>query len=252
MDLFFDWNGTRYSIDRNDPVHISIRLEDGFENQPNAYGAPLYETSPVKSGDFTGSLEAGSPVNFYNIRLNPHGNGTHTECIGHIRKGEHFVHDELKEVFTVAELITVFPELQAGGDRVISRRLLEEFVQHSAEALIIRTLPNEADKRTRKYTGTNPPYLDAGAMEYIVANGVRHLLVDLPSVDPESDGGALKAHKIFWGQPENPVVSRTITEMIFVDNSVEDGLYLLTLQIAPLKLDASPSRPILFRMNPSQ
>ena len=33
---------------------------------------------------FTGSVAEGGSVNFRNIAFNPHGNGTHTECLGHI------------------------------------------------------------------------------------------------------------------------------------------------------------------------
>ncbi len=36
--------------------------------------------------------------------------------------------------------------------------------------------------------------------------------------------------------------------MIFAADSVEDGNYLLNLQIAPFTSDASPSRPILFEV----
>jgi hypothetical protein len=36
--------------------------------------------------------------------------------------------------------------------------------------------------------------------------------------------------------------------MIFVDNEVKDGSYLLNLQIASFENDASPSKPILFEI----
>ena len=38
----------------------------------------------------------------------------------------------------------------------------------------------------------------------------------------------------------------TITEMIFVQDAIEDGTYLLNLQIASFENDASPSKPILY------
>jgi hypothetical protein len=88
-------------------------------------------------------------------------------------------------------------------------------------------------------------------MAKIVALGVRHLLIDLPSVDPLSDGGTLAAHRVFWGVPtggkERPRdISRTITELIFVPNEVPDGPYILNLQVPRLRTDAAPSRPLLF------
>jgi hypothetical protein len=36
--------------------------------------------------------------------------------------------------------------------------------------------------------------------------------------------------------------------MIFVDSSVNDGSYILNLQIASFENDASPSKPILFEI----
>ena len=41
----------------------------------------------------------------------------------------------------------------------------------------------------------------------------------------------------------------TITEFIFVDNSIKDGLYILNLQVAPIENDASPSRPVLYKIS---
>lgn len=248
MQGLIEWNGDRYRVDFADPMSIAIPLESDPEKQPNAFGAPLYEAFPLRSGDFTGSIEAGAPVNFYNVRVNPHGNGTHTETVGHILSGDYPVHETLRDTVVVAELISVYPRKQDNGDRVISADSIREMKVHNTPALIVRSLPNSADKLTRKYTGTNPPYFEPDAMNLVTGEGVRHLLVDLPSVDREEDGGALKSHKMFWDVPKNPAIFRTITEMVFVDNTIIDGLYLLNLQIAPLNLDASPARPILFKM----
>jgi hypothetical protein len=70
--------------------------------------------------------------------------------------------------------------------------------------------------------------------------------LDLPSVDRETDGGELVFHHAFWGIPDNPDFERTITELIFVDDSISDGLYLLEMQLASFENDASPSRPVLY------
>jgi len=40
----------------------------------------------------------------------------------------------------------------------------------------------------------------------------------------------------------------TITEFIFVPNTVKDGKYYLNLQVAPFENDASPSRPVLYKI----
>ena len=94
---------------------------------------------------------------------------------------------------------------------------------------------------------------DVDAMEYLVSLGLKHLLVDTPSVDRLFDDGHLSAHNIFWetkGKELNPnTQNKTITEMIFVPSSVEDGSYLLNLQIPAFVSDAAPSRPIIYKIN---
>jgi hypothetical protein len=37
--------------------------------------------------------------------------------------------------------------------------------------------------------------------------------------------------------------------MVFVPNEVPDDLYLLNIQIASLETDASPSKPLLFKLS---
>ena len=84
-------------------------------------------------------------------------------------------------------------------------------------------------------------------MQLIVDRGVQHLLIDLPSVDPEEDAGALAAHHVFWQYPNATRTQATITELILVPDSVPDGRYLLDLNAAAFDADAAPSRPMLYR-----
>jgi arylformamidase len=39
--------------------------------------------------------------------------------------------------------------------------------------------------------------------------------------------------------------------MIYVPNSIFDGTYLLNIQIASFENDASPSKPVLYMLNPA-
>lgn len=148
----------------------------------------------------------------------------------------------------MAELISVLPE-EINGDLVITEKVLELFLEDkNPEALIIRTISNGEEKTHKNYSSTNPAYINEEAMKYIVEKGIEHLLFDTPSVDKEVDGGALLAHKAFWEHPENTNTHRTITELIYVPNSIYDGPYLLNLQVAAMENDASPSRPVLYRV----
>jgi arylformamidase len=75
------------------------------------------------------------------------------------------------------------------------------------------------------------------------------LLIDLPSVDKEKDDGQLLAHKAFWDVNGNIRTEATITEFIYVPNKVLDGSYILNLQIAPFENDATPSKPVLYKID---
>jgi len=229
------------------PIDISIPLRDGLGN-PNCFYAPPVEFSPVVAGDFIGSTRQGGLLNFMNVKFNPHGNGTHTECVGHIAKEVYTINNALGEFFFLAQLITLYPQQQTNGDRVIVKTQLEDAFPSEAQAVVIRTQPNDDTKSHRQYSGTNPPYLHHEAATYLVECSIKHLLLDLPSVDREEDEGKLLTHKAFWQYPDSPRTDCTITEMIYVPDTIKDGLYLLNIQIPSFELDAAPSKPVLYEL----
>ena len=144
-------------------------------------------------------------------------------------------------------MITVAPEREGKDEIISAKQLMGILGTKKPEALVIRTLPNTISKKTRKYGGTNWPYLKEEGVVFLREIGVDHLLIDTPSVDKEKDGGALLAHKAFWNHPKRTRFQATITEFIYVPNIIEDGSYLLNLQTAPFENDATPSRPVLYR-----
>lgn len=247
-------NNKNFEIDFSKPLDISIPLTNSDQN-PIAWYLEKPVIEPVKSGDWIGKVSEGSSsTNFNNIQFNPHGHGTHTECLGHITKDFYSINDSLKTFFFTAELITLRPYEQ-GVDRVITKiQIMAALEGKTPEALVIRTLANDLAKLSRKYSNTNPPYLDEAAAIYIRESGIKHLLIDLPSVDKEHDEGKLLAHKAFWNvtNVENlnadARLDTTITEMIFVSDEILDGSYFLNLQIVSFENDASPSKPVLYKI----
>ena len=148
----------------------------------------------------------------------------------------------------MAEVVTVAPE-KLGDDYVISKKQLQFAMGNKKrEAIIIRTLPNTKEKKSRQYSNTNPTYLLEDAAIYLRTKGIKHLLIDLPSVDKEQDGGELLAHNAFWNTRGILRLDATITEFIYVPNKIVDGSYVLNLQMAPFHNDASPSKPVLYRI----
>lgn len=240
--------GKDYKIDLSRPIDISIPLHSGKKNV-NAFYIPDVKIEPIRIGSFVGAVNKGGSCNVNNIYFNPHGNGTHTECVGHISKEFISLNDCLSSFFFHARVITVNPE-KKGEDFIITKsQMLKAFGKKSnrnVEALVIRTKPNSKSKLTKKYSGTNPPYLDKDAAAWMRDNGIVHLLIDLPSVDREMDGGRLSAHHAFWNYPAATRMKSTITELIYVPDKVSDGDYLLNLMIASFENDASPSKPVLY------
>lgn len=241
--------GKSYHADLSKPIDISIPLRAGEENVNAWYVQPV-KIEPVRMGDWIGDVKQGGSVNFRNIFFNPHGNGTHTECVGHISKEDYSINQVLKKFFFMAELITVLPDETKEGDKIITKEHIENCLgEKRPEAIIIRTLDNHISKINKHYSNSNPTYLHQGAAALIDSLGIDHLLIDLPSVDKEEDGGKLLSHHAFWQYPHNTQLQRTITEMVYVPNNVFDGSYLLNIQIASFENDASPSKPVLYQLN---
>ena len=233
---------------------LSIPLKFGGP-QPSAFGV---EAAAEKT---LGDTREGSSVNFEQYSFIPHCNGTHTECVGHITDERISVRDCLRDVVMCAMLVSIEPEQDESGDQLIAEAALRNAIVQppaiagGSDSLIVRTLPNDDSKHSRVYDSSNiPPYFTAEAMRYIVECGFKHLLVDLPSIDRIFDEGKLENHRIFWNvEPGSRAIGphtrlpSTVTELIYVPKEIEDGEYLLNLQIAPFEADAAPSRPILFR-----
>lgn len=240
-----------FTIDLSKPIDISIPLSN-TEKNPIAWYIEKPQIEPVVFGEWIGKVSEGSSTNFNNIFFNPHGHGTHTECLGHITREFYSINQCLKQFFFTAHLISIEPE-EIEGDLVITKKQIEAFLNEEIpQALLIRTLPNLETKKHKNYSHTNPPYLSEDATLFIRESGIEHLLIDLPSVDREEDEGKLLAHKAFWNVKDTNVLNDdarlhcTITEMIYVNDDVKDGNYLLNLQIASFENDASPSKPILY------
>ncbi|WP_336129431.1 cyclase family protein [Mesoflavibacter sp. CH_XMU1422-2] len=240
-------NTIKYTIDLSKPLDISMPIR-GSKDNANAWYIDEPKIEPAQIDEWTASVKEGASINFNNIQFNPHAHGTHTECVGHITEKFYSINKCLKTFFFRAEVITVAPE-KIDEDYVISKSQLKFLLkQRKPEALVIRTMPNTKDKLSRQYSNTNWPYLTEDAAEFIKKIGVQHLLVDLPSVDKEKDDGKLLAHKAFWDVNGKIRKNATITEFIYVKNKIEDGKYILNLQIAPFENDATPSKPILYKI----
>lgn len=251
---------TKKRFDLSIPLHFK-------SNQLNAFGASPPKAESFQTDNFLGDTQRGGSCNVQQYTLIPHCHGTHTECVGHLVDEPVYISEILEDVWIPATLISIrtesgllcsdrYTQPPNTQDALISKANLAQALQlYTAkpfhQALIVRTLPNDAAKRTVRYTSA--PYFTNDAMEEIVRNKVQHLLVDLPSIDRLEDQGRLSNHRIFWqlqdkghALDKTQPSRKTITELIYAPNEIKDGYYFLNLQIPRFMTDTAPSRPIIF------
>ena len=274
MQITFQHRDTTYTCDTDRSHSLAITLEFNGQ-QTNFYQTDRATSTPLQQGDFVADTGAGNSFNVDCLKLIPHCNGTHTETVGHIVDDQVWIADAVKQPLLVASLISVSPTTVessnaadsylpklASTDRIISLATIQaaldaaEVERIRPQALIVRTLPNSTQKKTTTYEAKSAPaFFCIEAMQAIINSGVEHLLIDLPSIDRMMDEGLLTNHHLFWNVPagtqkisDESEIHKTITEMIFVPDSVRDGTYLLNLQVPAFASDAAPSRPVIFEL----
>ena len=170
------YNSKFYTINLLQPIDISIPLRASKDNV-NAWYIDPPKIEPVKDGEWVASVSEGACINFNNISFNPHGHGTHTECVGHITEKVHSINQNLKQFFFLAEVVTVAPE-KLKGDFVISKKQLQFALGNKKrDAVVIRTIPNMKDKLSKQYSHTNPTYLLEEAAIFLREKGIKHLML---------------------------------------------------------------------------
>ncbi|MGA7825305.1 MAG: cyclase family protein [Steroidobacteraceae bacterium] len=254
-------------VDLARPVSLAVEL-DFAGPQPRHFNAPRASSRPFAVPGFAGSVADGASCNCEVLSLIPHCNGTHTECVGHLTRERLDAWRVVPVQPLPAVVLSVSPQSAGAArestdlapqlhDLLITRETLArawpERAPFAALALALRTLPNGPDKRTRDYSDGTAPYLTRAAAEWLVARGILHLIVDLPSIDRAHDQGRLTAHRIFFGLPPGSThladaarPGATVTELAFIPEAVKDGAYLCQLQVPAIGGDAVPSRPLLY------
>ena len=183
---FIDKN-KKYSYDSGDGISLGHQLDNNGAT-PKAWYSSNPSINAIQQEGFSGDIRLGGSVNSNEIRIQPHNHGTHTECYGHLTDAR----VALCDVFNgYLGLVTLHSIDQPYGEPIEEKHLPKA----SQKALILRT--SAEGFSAKDFSNSEPSYLSPKAMEAIVALGVEHLLIDLPSVDPEFDDGKLVAHRIF-------------------------------------------------------
>lgn len=255
MIAHIDIDGQPLRIDLAAGTPIAIPL-DPHGPQPAFFTDEPASARPLRAGDYVGDVRLGGTCNAEVVQLVPHCHGTHTECRGHLTKERLKVQETVYAEPCLARVISITPEPCADdGYPRWTRTALERAINPSepVEAVVIRTLPNDPSRQALSYEHAEPyAVLSDDAAEWLARQPLKHLLVDAPSLDTAHDGGRLRVHRLWWCMADNPAPAgvdpsrRSATEMIFVPDELDDGLYWLELGLSPLLGDATPSRPILY------
>jgi arylformamidase len=268
-ELIFGGVKVRVALDRG--VSLAIPVEFGSPG-PRHFGAAGPTSAPFVVGSFTGSVATGASANCSTITLNPHCQMTHTESVAHLTRESGDAWRVVPRGLLPAVVVSVIPEPAResnestdpqpwGTDSLITKRRLRAAWPMGRMvdpvAAIIRTLPNDANKRTRDYTELMPPYLTREAVEWLVEKRIEHLVLDVPSLDRSHDDGHMVGHRLFFGLPPGSTArgdaarSRaTITELAFIPDELHDGACILTLAVPAIGGDAVPSQPIVYPLAP--
>lgn len=241
MEIQISRKGINYRIDLSKGIVCSSVLGDALR-EPSAWYVNPVSISPVRMGDWIGAVAEGGSVNFFEVSLNPHGNGTHTECYGHIDKGHQKVNELIKP--THAWVYFQRMPMRAQGEDFILKWADLKVPEEGLPEMV--ALAADGLEFPKNFSNTNPAYLEVELCAELAKAGVKHLIIDLPSVDREEDGGALAAHRAFWQYPEAIREEASITELAYFPADLKEGFYFANLQIAPLHNDAAPSRPVFY------
>ena len=245
-------------VDFSAATSLALTLDfDG--DHPRHFGAPAAQSRAFRTEGFEGEVERGASCNCRSITLIPHCNGTHTESASHLTVQQRPLHEIAPLAPLPALLLSLLPRPMDStdedtdpapqpGDQLLTRGDLLAAWQRQPpgepRALMLRT-------GTPAGSSGNPPYFSRQLMAEIVARGIEHLVVDLPSVDRSHDEGRLTTHRLFFGLPtgETDLAAATrahctITELASFPPHLVDGPCALQLQLPAFTGDAVPSRPL--------
>lgn len=236
-EVSIEINGRKLNVAK--AIDISLPIDFSLPHERAWYiGPPLRKA--VVLGEWIGSTAAGGNVNFFNLSINPHAHSTHIETEWHVQ--HHQPLPPMSQWFLTGYLFSA----EGKTNEALDLRGLWAALPKNTEALVIRTLPNPPSKASMQYSRTHPPYLAPADAEKIAKRGITALLIDLPSVDPEQDGGLLAAHKSFWTHQTKPAGRQAlIGELLYIPDQIEDGEYAVHIQHPAMVNDAVPARIFL-------
>ncbi|PIR23319.1 MAG: hypothetical protein COV44_03300 [Deltaproteobacteria bacterium CG11_big_fil_rev_8_21_14_0_20_45_16] len=267
MRIELDISGQRLEFLRHEAIHIGVPISFE-EDRPAAFGVPNSSRKKISNDSFVGDTSKGGSCNVEEIYFIPHCHGTHTESIGHLVNNAITISELSFQLQFLKTCVISIPVVEArkskehytsnssGNDLWLTAEAIQkswENLDHlfPPEALVIRSLPNPANKPLSQ--NSNAAYFTEEAMRWLINRDIEHLVVDIPSIDRMEDGGKLINHRAFWNLlPDQKTINKdswrtkTLTEFAYIPDRAKDGCYIMNINPIDWHLDAVPSSPILF------
>ncbi|MDH5404684.1 MAG: cyclase family protein [Candidatus Heimdallarchaeota archaeon] len=226
---------------------ISASREVQFNPTPKSSGAfylPPFQISTFEVKNiFVGDILRGGSCNVTIHNYSPH-NLTHLETSLHIVDNgipvSAIPNKHLNGILYLIDLTKTYDQ----DDECIKWDDISEQITNlhpSVTFIALKTYSSTLDQ-FHDFSGEDPLFLDPFAAKMIhdlKNNKINGLILDLPSIDKETDGGKLLAHRNFLGLPREGIKStveefRFIVELAYFEN-LQQGYYYLN--ITPPKID---------------
>jgi kynurenine formamidase len=193
---------------------------------------------------YTYSQSGDTGCNCEEILFTPHTNCTHLETERHVSpNGPTPMEVQMKladePLLTCLALNAIIKD-----NRICSFEFFNT-ANTKIDAILIKTgwLAKKLADGQFDLNGSDPPSITVELIDRLfdLWPELKICMVDLPTIDPESDRGKLLAHKRFFARNGLGIV-----EMLNVQDNVRPGLYLVSLNMSVFESDASPCSPIIY------
>jgi kynurenine formamidase len=244
-----------------EPLRVSREvLFKGGTEAPNAFHlTPISSRTVEFEGQFIGDVRRGGSCNVDTLSYVPHGL-THLETSAHILNPDTnppTVKDIPAEKLSgMALLIDLSERGEEAGQKIPWEAVQAKLERNTLpiSMLAIKTvsslLPQDYDFSGKDFLCLSP-VAAKGIHDYKAAGSrIDCLILDLPSIDRESDGGKLLAHRGFFGLPDTgfdgvDTEKRALVELA-IFSGLKEGYYYVTIT-PPLLETNAVSTGIIFR-----
>lgn len=179
-------------------------------------------------------LETGNNVSMSELTFVPH-LGTHVDTPAHTVLG-----GEYSDAVSLERLIGEAVVIDVSGNRVITERLLREWLGPMSHPIVLIRTGYVNCAETGKEFDVNYPYFNESGADYLIASGARTVGVDTPSVDLYGDK-SMVIHKRLLG---NGVA---LLENLRLSDAVPGVYLLMALPLRLQGIEALPTRAILIQ-----